>query len=83
MAETGTSCNSASDALTSARHLYRAERHAEIAGTILLPTVILALFDPKPASAGLADGAQANLKAASAQFEALLKEDAARPPRPA
>ncbi|HEY5819433.1 MAG TPA: hypothetical protein VIU14_13755 [Mesorhizobium sp.] len=48
----------------------------------VLPTVILALLI-QPASAGLADGAQANLKAASAQFEALLKEDAARaaPPR--
>lgn len=48
----------------------------------VLPTVILALLI-QPASAGLADGALNNLKAASGQFEALLKEEAARtsPPR--
>lgn len=49
----------------------------------VLPFALLAQLAVDPAQAGLADGAQDTMKAAAGQFQALLKEDAARkaPPR--
>lgn len=55
----------------------------KISAHYVLPITLFGLLFAAPAQAGLAQGALDNLKTASGQFEALLKEEAARmsPPR--